>query len=353
MITLLITAGTLIVSSCGQSDAQTGDRMTPDMPPALTVQVEEVHLMPFSDALQVAGIIKGRQDVMVSPEEGGVVKEWVIEKGQSIKRGDIIGILNDDVAKAAYDAAAAQWRLAEINFSMQKKIYAEKAISELQYKSAMYNRDAAKAQADLARARFERTRLRSPIDGVLNDTFVDAGEFAPPAMPIAHLVNPELLKVVAEISERYVGTLQVGNTALVIVDAFPGDTIEARVSYIGSAVNASNRSLPVEMLIRNEGMRLKPEMIAKVKILRSQKKNSLLISENVVQLVDRDRHIVFVENGGVAHERSLELGAREGNRVEVLNGLKPGDRVIVTGIQNLVDGQPVAVTQEAKKDKTP
>jgi len=337
--------GALIINSCGQSDAHTGDPGGPEAVPAVTVQIEEVRLTPFTDVITVTGIIKGREDVMLSPEEGGVVREWLIEKGQPVKKGDIIGLLNDDVIRASYEAAAAQWNLAETNFEMQKNIYAEKAISELQFKSALYNRDAAKAQADLARARLERTRLRSPIDGVLNDTFVDAGEFAPPAMPVAHLVNLQNLKVAAEVSERYAGSLQVGNEAHVIPDAFPDDTITARVGYIGSAVNSSNRSLPVEMFITNHGWRLKPEMIAKVKILRSSKKNTMLISENVVQLVDKGRNVVFVENGGTARERSLKLGARQGNRVEVLEGLEPGDRLIVTGIQSLVDGQPVSVVQ--------
>jgi RND family efflux transporter MFP subunit len=349
MISLLIIAGTLLLGSCGQSDAQTGDAAKSAAVPSMSVQIEEVHLIPFTDVIQVTGIIKGRDDVMLSPEEGGVIRQWLVEKGQPVKKGDIIGVLNDDVIKATYEAAAAQWNLAETNFAMQQKIYAEKAISELQYKSALYNRDAAKAQADLARARLERTRLRSPINGVLNDTFADAGEFAPPALPVAHIVNLENLKVSAEVSERYIGTFQVGNGARVILDAFPEDTIEARVSYVGSAVNSSNRSLPVEMLIGNSGLRLKPEMIAKVKILRSSKKNSLLISDNVVQLVDRDRHIVFVENGGVAHQRILKLGARQGNRVEVVEGLKPGDRLIITGIQNLVDGQAVSVVPQEKE----
>lgn len=342
---LLVFSAALFVNSCGQSDAHTGEGAEPEAVRRVPVQIEEVRLAPFTDAIQVSGIIKGRDDVMLSPEEGGVIKEWLVEKGQSVKKGEILGVLKDEVARASYEAAAAQWKLSETNFAMQENMFAEKAISELQYKSAMYNRDAAKAGSDLALARLERTRLRSPINGVLNDTFADAGEFAPPAMPVAHIVSPQQLKITAEISERHVGTIRVGNVALVIPDAFPEDTIIARISYVGSAVNPSNRSLPIEMSIVNEGLRLKPEMIAKVKVVRSSNKSTMLISENVVQLVDRDRHVVFVENDGLAHERELKLGARQGNHVEVLEGLKPGDHLIVAGNQGLVNGQAVSVVQ--------
>jgi multidrug efflux pump subunit AcrA (membrane-fusion protein) len=86
-------------------------------------------------------------------------------------------------------------------------------------------------------------------------------------------------------------------------------------------------------------------MIAKVKLLREVKMNALLVSENIVQLVDRDRTIVFVENGGKAEERRLKLGGRQGIMVEVLEGLNAGDHLIVSGYQKVVNGSPVSVTQ--------
>ncbi len=247
--------------------------------------------------------------------------------------------------KASYDAANAQYKVAQMNAEKQESVYKEQGISELQYKNLLYNRDAAKANADLMKARWERTKIKSPVSGILDDFYFDPGEFAPTAVPIAHVVNINALKVAAEIPERHAGTVAVHTPALLTFDAFPGDTLKATINFVGSTVNASNRTLPVEIHINNPGQKLKPEMIAKVKVLRSSKKNALLISENVVQLVDRGRNIVFVENGGVAHERTVVLGAHLGNLVEVVEGLKPGDRVIVTSVQSLVEGQAVSAVR--------
>ena len=86
-------------------------------------------------------------------------------------------------------------------------------------------------------------------------------------------------------------------------------------------------------------------MVAKVKLVRAARSEAVLISENIVQLVDRDRSIVYVENGGRAEERRLRIGAHQGNLMEVLDGLKPGDRLITTGFEKLVNGTPVIVTQ--------
>lgn len=333
-----------LVSSCGQSDARTeAPGQDAEPVPAIQVRIEEVHLTPFMDAVRVTGIVKGREDVMLSPEEGGVVKEWLVEKGSPVRAGQVLAVLKDEVLAAGYEAALAQYKLADLTVRKQREVYRQKGISELQFRNLEYTRDAAKAQADLAKARLDRTRLRSPIDGVLNDRFADAGEFAPPGVPLAHVVDARSVKIAAEVSERYAPGLAAGMQATIIPDAFPGDTLVGRVSFVGEAVNASNRTVPVEIVIANPGAKLKPEMIARVSIVRSNGARTILVDERVVQLVDRGTMIVFVENNGTAEQRQVRIGTRQGSLVEIVEGLKPGDRLITSGFQRLVNGQPVAV----------
>lgn len=341
--TALAAAAMFIISACGQSDAKTEPQAAQQPDQVVNVKVQEVQLSPFIDAIQVTGIVKADEDVMLSPEEGGVVKQWTIKKGSPITKGQIIGLLNDDVIKASYDAALAQYKLAELNYQKQGNVYKEKAISELQYKNSEYSRDAAKAQADLMRARLERTRLRSPIDGIFDDYYFDPGEFAPPAVPVAHLVNIQAIKIAAEVSEQFAGDVRLGNLARIIPDAFPGDTLEGHINYVGSSVSANNRTLPIEIQISNPGLRLKPEMIARVRIVRSQRQNAILVNETIIQQIDRGKMVVFVERNGVAEQRIVKVGARQGALVEVVEGLKPGDRLIIAGFQRLVNGQAVLI----------
>ena len=340
---LAVLALPMLFVACGTSDAKEGQEN--GQPGAVPVRVLEVQPTRFADVIQVPGAIEAYQDVQLSPEEGGVIKEWVVRKGQWVKKGDILCILNDDVIKANYDAALAQYKIAELNYEKQKNVYDENVISELQYKSAMYNRDAAKAQADLMAARLERTRLRSPIDGILNDRFREAGEYAPPAVPVAHVVNVGSIKVVTDVSERYAGTITVGDEATVVPDAFPQDSLKGRVIFVGSSVSSNNRTLPVEIAVSNPGGKLKPEMITRVHIVRSIRTDAIVVDQNVVQQVDRDKNVVYVELGGKALERVVALGARQATTVEISSGLKPGDRLIISGYQLLVAGQPVTLEQ--------
>lgn len=335
----------ILLSSCGKKSEENGGlKIQP-----VTVSLETMKPCKLVDAIQVAGIVKAYEDVNVSPEEGGVVKEWRVKKGERVKKGDIIVVLKDEVIKAGYDAAIAQHKLAELNLKKQQGVYDQQGISELQYKNLQYGRDAAKANADLMKARWERTQLRSPINGVLDNTFPNEGEFAPPGAPIARLVNMSVVKIQAEVPEMFSGTIPYGTAANVTFDALPGDTLIGKVTFVGSTVSAANRTLLVEIVEHNPFSNLKPEMVAKVRLLREIKSNALVVSDNIIQLVDRDRSIVYVENNGKAEERRLKLGGRQGKMVEVLVGLNPGDHLIVAGYQKLVNGTPVIVAQQAEK----
>jgi membrane fusion protein (multidrug efflux system) len=147
------------------------------------------------------------------------------------------------------------------------------------------------------------------------------------------------------VPERYAGTIQPGTTIDLTVLAFPGEIFSGKIVFIGSVINADNRTFPVEARVANGKLRLKPEMIAKVEIAQASRNDALLLDEGIVQQLDRNRLVVFVEQDHKARERSVVLGSREGNLVEIVSGLKPGDRVIVSGYQNIINGQQIVIAE--------
>lgn len=331
----------LSLSSCGKNEQQ-GHNGTVQ-PVNITVQTVTPSLM--IDGIQVAGTVKAYEDVMMSPEEGGIVSEWVKKKGDPVKKGDLIVTLRDEVIKAGYDAALAQYKMAQLNVDKQKSVYDQQGISELQYKNLQYGRDAAKANADLMKARWERTQLRSPIDGVVDNTIPNAGEMAAPGMPIARVVNTNHLKIQAEIPEVYSGMISVGTSVTTTFDAVPGLTVNGTVTFVSATISAANRTLMAEIKLPNPDGKIKPEMVAKVTLVRRKKNDAILVSENLVQLVDRNKHVLYVEKNGIAEERTVTLGGRQGNLIEITSGLYAGERLIVSGFQKLIDGSPVVITE--------
>jgi membrane fusion protein (multidrug efflux system) len=313
---------------------------------SVSVQVQELQPRPFSETLQLSGAIKAYDDIMLSPEEGGIVKEWKYAKGAVVPKGATLVQLDDDVIKPSYEAAAAQYKSSALTFEKQQKVYSEQAVSEWQLKTTEYGRDAAKAQADLMLARWERTRIKSPTRGILDERYADRGEMAPPGVPIARVVNISRVKVVVNVPERYAGSIRMGTPVALSVLAYPGKVFSGTISYIGATINSDNRTFPVESVIPNPTMTLKPEMIAKVKISQSRQKNALLIEEGIVQQVDRNKLVVYVVNDGKAHERVVQLGGRQDNVVEIISGVNVGEKVITSGYQEVINGQPVVIERK-------
>jgi membrane fusion protein (multidrug efflux system) len=338
----LLALALLSLNCGGDSNADTTAK-NKEAERSITVHAQEIQPKPFTETLQLSGTIKAYDDIKLSPEEGGVVKVWKYEKGQSVSRGSIIVVLNDDVAKPSYEAALAQYKSSELTFDKQQKVYSEQAVSEWQLKTTEYTRDAAKAQSALMHARWERTRIRTPIDGILDERYIDEGEMASPGVAIARIVNISRVKIQVEVPERYAGTIRPGTPIELTVQAYPGQTFSGKVSYIGATINPDNRTFPTESVIPNPRLRLKPEMIAKVKLAQSSEKEALLIDEEIVQQLDRDRLVVYVVNGGKAEERIVQLGGRKANLVEVVSGLKSGEMVITSGYQSIINGQAVVV----------
>ncbi len=339
---LLILGGALLLSSCGKADGSAADAKkngTTDV----HVKVTELAMAPFDNAILISGSVKAYDDVTISAEEGGVLKQWLKEKGQTVRKDEVIARIKDDILKAGYDAAEAQFKLSQMNFEKQDKVYGEQAISELQMKSTEFGRDAAKAQAALMKSRLDNTQIKSPIAGVLEERFVDAGEFAAPGMPVARVVNTARLKVTADVPETHADAVSRGMAVAMTFDAVPGLTVPGRVSYVGKTLSATNKTLSVEVAFPNPGGRVKPEMIAKLRLSLNGHREALLVDENAIMQVDRNRMVAYVVDKEKAAERIVTLGARQYGKVQVLTGLKPGDRLITTGYQKVVDGQPVVV----------
>ncbi len=337
----------LLFVSCKKSGTENNEKTIQPV----NVNIEIIKPMQLVDAIHVTGIVKALEDVNISPEEGGVVKEWKVKEGDKVQKGDLILVLKDEVAKASYEAAEAQYKMAELNLEKQKEVFAQKGISELQYRNIEYTRDAAKANAELMKARWERTQIRSPFDGTVDNIIPNEGEFAPSGVPLARVVNTTMLKIQAEVPEMYSGAVPIGTHATITVDAVPGVTLKGSITFLSPTVSSTNRTLLTEILVSNTSRSIKPDMVAKVKLLRKTKSNAILVSENIIQLVDRDRTIVYVEKDGKAEERKLKLGGRQENMVEVIEGLQAGDHLITIGYQKLINGTPVNVVQESENPK--
>jgi membrane fusion protein, multidrug efflux system len=347
-ICLAFLASSLVIS-CGGSkhkpDAAAADSAAAGR---AQITVETITPSTFTETIELTGYIKASDDVTVSTEEGGVLKQWLVERGAHVRKGDVIARLNDDVLRPQYEVAQAQFQIADLNYQKQQKVFEEAGISEIQVKTSEYTRDAARAQAELMKARFERTRIKSPVDGIVDDRLIDAGELAPPGIPVARIVNLDRMKVIINAPENYAGILTRGSQVRISVSAYPAEAITGTVSFVGAAVIPDNRTIPIEVVVRNPGRKLKPDMIARTAIRQPVQRKAILVDESAIQIVDPKTRVVYVEEDGKARRRVVTIGGRNSGKVEVTSGLKEGDRLIMSGVQRVYDGQPVEISNTSR-----
>jgi membrane fusion protein, multidrug efflux system len=346
MIAAVAVLVTIVLSSCGGDAANSAmeNKGNGEQNP-VTVSVMEIQASDFSEILQLTGTIASFEDINVPSDEGGRVLQWLVPRGAAVRKGQTLVQLDSAIARATYDAALAQFNIASNNYERQKRVFEQQGISELQLNTLQYQRDAAKAQMDMALERLARTRIKSPINGTLNMRYVETGEMSAPGMPIAHIVNTDRLKIDAGVPERYAGSFAKGDKVEFTVDAFPEESYTGTVGFIAAAVNKDNRSIPVEIFITSAGGRLKPEMIAALRLTLGSRSNVIAIPEDYVLKTNIDEFVVYIVDGDVARERNVTLGPWSQGRVLITDGLEAGDKLITIGFQNVADGQPVLVRQ--------
>ncbi|MCB0834863.1 MAG: efflux RND transporter periplasmic adaptor subunit [Bacteroidetes bacterium] len=340
MLAGVLVFGALVVG-CGDSKAESEPAAKKQN--LIAVRTDTIRLQNFSEPIKLTGTIQSINDIVVPAEESGRLTKWFVEKGSSVSKGQVMAQIDDAMLKSAYEAADANFKMAEVNYEKQKRAFEEQAISELQLKNLEYQRDAARAQADAARQRLEKTKIKAPVDGVINERFADEGEMIGAGMPAAQVVDIYQVKIVLGVPERYSAELKIGSPAEFTVDAYPDERFQGRINFVAPSVNADNRTIPTEISVANTRGMLKPNMIARVTLKLATAVKSIVIPMDCIQQIDLNRSVVYVAKNGLAEERVVRLGGSDGSRVQILQGLQPGDELIVTGFQNLVDQQKILI----------
>lgn len=307
----------------------------------ISVEVAAVEATAFTDFVQVVGQVQANQDVTISAEEAGPIRALLVSKGSFVRAGQPIARIDDSVLRAQAEQAASEAALASETFERQRRLWEEERVgTEMAFLRARYGAQTAKAGARALRERLERTVVRAPISGLLDDRLVEVGTMVMPGTPVARIVDVSAVKVIGGVPERFAGEVRHGATANISIDGTVAREFDGKISFVGASVEDQSRTFPVEVMVANPGGALKPGMIANIRVARGELESALVIPQEAVLRTEAG-YIVFVavEHRGEtrAEARQVALGASRANRVVITSGLSAGDRLIVVG-QNRVAG---------------
>jgi RND family efflux transporter MFP subunit len=257
-----------------------------------------------------------------------------------------------DVAKATIRQREADLKVAELNFERSKNLFGRQLLAKQALDDAESRYLAAEAQIDLSRAQSTQTGARldelqinlantkiiSPVDGFVAKRNADAGAWVSQNAPVVSVVDISRLRLVANVVERDLRLVNAGDPANVEVDAYPGELFKGRIARVAPVLDPATRTAPMEVEILNTDNRLKPGMYARVLLMIEEHTDATLVPKVAVVDFEGKRGVWVPEGENKARFVEVKLGLEDTERMEILDGLKPGDRVVTDGAASLRAG---------------
>jgi RND family efflux transporter MFP subunit len=325
----------------------------------MTVELGSVKRGDVAAHLTVVGNLIGLQTVDVAPRVAGRLLSVSVEMGDQVRRGQLIAKVEDrelaeqvrqaeaslEVAKATIRQREADLKVAELNFDRSKNLFARQLLAkqalddtESRYLAAVAQLDLSKAQENQTEARLQELRfnlqntvITSPVDGFVGRRNVDPGAMVNTNTAIASVVEISRLKLVVNVVEKDLRMVSAGDSGIVEVDAYPGEKFNGRIARVAPVLDPATRTASIEIEIPNPGYRLKPGMYARITLTVEERKNTLVAAKSAIIDFENKRGVWMPTEETRARFVPVELGIEGTDTIEILSGIKEGDRFVTTG----------------------
>lgn len=330
----------------------------------IPVQVVRSQVIKLQHLLEQTGDIRPAFEVNVySKVPGRIIESLPVEKGDFVKRGALLAALEDRTIGAQIDEAKAVLEVGETNLEVIEKdcirmesLYRENALAKQKLDHINAERKSAAAQIRRAEAVLNQLmvlyrdhRIYAPITGYVSARYVDRGALSSVMQPIIRISSEDVVKVVTSVTEKDFPLLKKGMKVEVTVDAFPERVFTGTVSVINPTLDPATRSGEVEIHIPNRNLLLRSGMFAHIKLHLGGKMALVIERDSLNRLAGTGNYYVYVVEKGKAVLKNVKTGLSQGNYVEIIDGLRDGEEVVVRGQTRLRDGVDILVQHQARE----
>ena len=306
------------------------------------VSVEPAVRRQMTNTHSLVGTVVGRNDVAIVSETQGKIVSVRAEVGDRVKAGTILMQADDELKKAAYEAAQVSYDKAKKDLERHEALLGQKSSTDAQLESARFAFKAAESQYILARRGYNDTRIASPIDGVITARPANVGTYVKSGDVVADVVDVSALKVKVSVNENDVFRLHTGEIVTVTTDVYPKATFTGKILTISDKGDESH-TFPVEIgLANNAENPLRAGMFARVTFTSLGHEDILTIPRQALVGSVRKAQVFVVENA-VAKLRDIIVDSEIGTVIEVLQGLREGEIVVTNGQNNLKDNMSIEI----------
>src|SRR5690606_28323360 len=323
----------LALAACGGNDAAGAARGGGTATVTTALVAEE----PWSDTIDALGTVAARESIVVTAKVSETVDRVHFESGDVVEQGAVLVTLSGNQQQAALNAAEAAATEAERLYLRQEQLAEQRLISTAMLDAQRATRDAARARVAEIRANLGDRSIRAPFAGVLGIRRVSPGALVQPGTEIASLDDVSRVYVDFPVPEVQLAHLAPGQRLTGRSSAWPGRDFEGEVSMVDSRVDPDTRAVTVRGSFANADRALRPGMLMRVRLDRPARR-ALVVPEIAVVQVGRDSFAWRVRSDHTVEQVRIQVGARVSGRAEVVDGLAPGDRIVVDGTGKLRPG---------------
>ncbi len=289
------------------------------------------------------GTVLAREEVELRSEAVGKIDRIFFSEGSRVKKGALLVKINDSELRALRIKAESQRQLAQEKERRRKQLYEKQGISPEDYESALSELNGINAQLQLIDAQIEKTELKAPFDGIIGLRYVSEGSYVDPTIRIANLQDMQSVKLDFAVPEKYVSSVRKGQSVFFRVSG-RNERFEGTILAVEPKIDPVTRNVLLRAISSNAEGRIMPGAFAEVELVLEQVEGAVLVPTQAL-VPDLEGQKVYVCRGGIAQEVRVQIGLRTENKVQVTQGLAPGDTLLTTGLLQVVGGAPLKLVE--------
>ena len=304
----------------------------------------------FTHFIELQGNVQTKQNVLIYPEMPGILKSVFVKEGQNVVKGEILARIDDGGMSEQLAQLTANAQLAKTTYERQKRLWAQKIGSEIQFLQTKTSFEAQSSAINQLKSQLEKAVIRAPFTGIIDNIFKERGIVVAPGMgsEIFRIINLSNMYIETEVPETYISSIT--KDKLVTIN-FPvlGETVTSKVRQVGNFINPSNRSFKIEIGVSNFNGSIKPNLTAKLKLNDYTNKKAVLIPQSIISENAKGAQFIYVvknkkeDNEAVAERLIIETGKTQGDFIEVTKNLAAGAEIVMEGARSVNNGQVVKV----------
>jgi RND family efflux transporter MFP subunit len=312
------------------------------------VTVTQPETKTFTYKISVPGVADSRQNIVVGAEAMGNVTKIHVREGNIVKKGQVIASIDSEVMYTQIAELKTRLELAEELYEKQKRLWEKKIGSEIQYLQAKNNKESLEQSIKSLQAQASKSNITAPFSGYLDEVFLREGQTINMGQPAVRIVDLDVIKLSADVSEKYIGQFSVNDSIEV---SFPSvdKSFRVKIDNIGQVVSSDNRTFSIEAEINNTDGAIKPNVLADVTIPVYNNPNALTLPTSLIQQGKNSDYVYAVvegEKGLEAKKQNVKVGRSFKGITEILDGVAKDDKIILLGSRQVADGEPLKIQQQ-------